>query len=640
MPTMHPSPEPLVPDKIPSQESPLSPEWTHAITTLMVHPVSSEQGKHIKKWIIYHSIHKYTMLALKCDTAQFRLDIQFQMYQETDGSLAYLNSHTARKLVSLMKYISLLIRKYRPNAQKHNLMYFISRNQLFELTAHDMKSALVNEKLENHGYQKYSSKRVEVIYPKPTSTPSKVPTDTQTSGNNPNGTPITVPTTIHTSFIKKGIKPDEPPQNMVTSHLKDPISTTTNLDKAYSLDTSCDLLLHLDSPSLSSEPQDNSSVDSVEIELLPESEGKLDHTYHSPTDGFSEHHEYELFLLQKELYAPNDNFNHNDIHTCEIQDDIFIHATNLSNTFALSQVMAQHNCDDHDHTNDPSAVPSAFQVSWDHTIKPKCAHNPMDFPVQWLKFIHPIPKPSMTKTPCQIAVHKAYSPIASMNYNCTINLHDGYPLFQVMNQEGYMTLSLHIPKHDLSRLAPPKGEMKSSFSWTSSTLCFGEPTFGKLNQVELLCSISSKTSWDPKLAKSNQETELCITKHIPLCDSAGHTGIPFLTPRSSSETNRVSNSHSSLVTTPSSRMILGNPKIEVTKVLTHTNGKNGEHFYGENWHNTTKNGENFDCHSRLVTKNLIQHAGRNGEHSCVPFNLSNTSCGFMFRNLSNWTQHL
>ena len=69
----------------------------------------------------------------------------------------------------------------------------------------------------------------------------------------------------------------------------------------------------------------------------------------------------------------------------------------------------------------------------------------------------------------------------------------------------------------------------------------------------------------------------------------------------------------------------------MTKVLTHTNGKNGEYFYGENWHNTTKNGENSDCNSILVTKKLMHHAGRNGEHSCVPFILSNTSCGFMLK---------
>ena len=240
-------------------------------------------------------------------------------------------------------------------------------------------------------------------------------------------------------------------------HLRDPTSTTTNLDEPYPLDTSCDHLLHLDSPSLSSEPQDNSIVDSVEIELLPESEGKLDHTYHSPTDVFSEHHEYELFLLQKELDAPNDNLNHYDIHTCENQDDIILHATNLSNTFALPQFMAQHNCEDQDPTDAPSEVPAASQASCDHTIKPKCAHNPMDFPVQWFKFIHPIPKPRMTKTPFQIAVHKAYSPIASLNYKWTVNLHDGYPLFQVMKQEGYITPSLHIPKHDLSSLLHQKG---------------------------------------------------------------------------------------------------------------------------------------------------------------------------------------
>ena len=117
----------------------------------MGHPISSEPGKHIKQWIIYHRIHKYTTIALKWNTTQFKLDINLQMCQETDGSLAYLKSHTVRKLVSLMKYMSLLIRQDRPNAHKHNLLYFISGNQLFKLTACDMKSVLVAEKLENHG---------------------------------------------------------------------------------------------------------------------------------------------------------------------------------------------------------------------------------------------------------------------------------------------------------------------------------------------------------------------------------------------------------------------------------------------------------------------------------------------------------
>ena len=210
-------------------------------------------------------------------------------------------------------------------------------------------------------------------------------------------------------------------------------------DEACTLDTSCDYLLHLDSPSLSPELQYNSSVDSVEIEFLPESEGHLDHTKNSPTDLFSTHHDYELFLLQNELDAPNNNLNHYNFHTCENQDDILIHTTNLSNIFALPQFMAQHTCDDQEPTDDPIALPTASQASCDHTLKPKCAHNPIDIPVQWFKFIHLIPKPRMTKTPFQIAVHKAYSPIASMNYKWTINLHDGHPLFQVMKQEGYTT---------------------------------------------------------------------------------------------------------------------------------------------------------------------------------------------------------
>ena len=124
-------------------------------------------------------------------------------------------------------------------------------------------------------------------------------------------------------------------------------------------------------------------------------------------------------------------------------------------------------------------------------------------------------------------------------------------------------------KHDLSSLAPPKGEVKSSSSWTSlfksptsSTLCFGETTLGKL------CSLSSSTLWVPTLAKLIQEIKLCITKHIPLCDSSVHTGTPFSVLSSSSESNRVSNSHSILVTHPPPPIFNNAPKIEVTKVLT------------------------------------------------------------------------
>ena len=94
------------------------------------------------------------MVAIKWDPTQFKLFIKLQMYQETDRSLAYLKGHTIRKLVSLIKYMSLLIRQDRPDAQKQNLLCFISGNILLKMAAHDMKSALVNDQLENHGYQK------------------------------------------------------------------------------------------------------------------------------------------------------------------------------------------------------------------------------------------------------------------------------------------------------------------------------------------------------------------------------------------------------------------------------------------------------------------------------------------------------
>ena len=48
--------------------------------------------------------------------------------------------------------MSLLITQDRPGAQKYNLLYFIADDQLFKLTAHDMKSALVKQVLENHPY--------------------------------------------------------------------------------------------------------------------------------------------------------------------------------------------------------------------------------------------------------------------------------------------------------------------------------------------------------------------------------------------------------------------------------------------------------------------------------------------------------
>ena len=363
-----------------------------------------------------------------------------------------------------------------------------------------------------------------------------------------------------TSF-KKDTKLVDPPLDVDKPHLNVSTSTTTNLNETCSLDTSCYQLLHLDPPSHSSNPQDISSVENVEIEFLPKFEVQLDYANLSPTDVFLGHHDYDLFLLNQEIDTPSDNLNFQNTHACENDDVILIHTTNLSHTFVLTQFMAQHNyeglkptdnpstvptaiqasndhpfnpwcahnpvatqCDlskypnldynfaqpqlmaqpnfeDLDPTDTPSAVRTTLQASSDHTFNPKCVHNlratqcnqsqyltslnkicahnpsasqnnqislcnslasayPPDpgehiskrfatevsrqgFSVKWFKFIHPSPKPRMTETTVHQPVHVAYSPIASMKYQWTVNLHDGYPHLQVLLPEECIPPSLH-----------------------------------------------------------------------------------------------------------------------------------------------------------------------------------------------------
>ena len=39
--------------------------------------------------------------------------------------------------------------------------------------------------------------------------------------------------------------------------------------------------------------------------------------------------------------------------------------------------MDQHNCEDQEPTDTPSTIPSAFQAPMDDTYNPECTHNPM-----------------------------------------------------------------------------------------------------------------------------------------------------------------------------------------------------------------------------------------------------------------------
>ena len=151
MSTMHTSSVPLAPDRIPSQESPLSPEWIHTITILLGHPLTSEIGQHIQKWIIYQANLSYTKFALRWDPIQFEDNIHLQKLEETNGPISHLKSNTVKQLGSLKIYMILLISQDRPAGQNYNPFHSIRGEQLFKLKAIDMETALINEMLGNSG---------------------------------------------------------------------------------------------------------------------------------------------------------------------------------------------------------------------------------------------------------------------------------------------------------------------------------------------------------------------------------------------------------------------------------------------------------------------------------------------------------
>ena len=244
---------------------------------------------------------------------------------------------------------------------------------------------------------------------------------------------------------------------------------------------------------------------------------------------------------------------------------------------ALPQFLTHHNCDDLDPTETPSAVPTALQAPSDDTSNPKRTHSLME--TQSNHSQYPIlMKKICTHDPSTNQVSKSYNP-----HPVTFP-YPPDPGEHVWETSSAPTTLVERDKLDLSSLIPPKGEIKSSFSWTcpfksptSSTLCFGEPTLGKINQ----------------------ETDVYMTNHMP---------------KPSSGANRVSVSHSSLVT------------------------KNGEHFYGENFiHDSPKSWKhikevdwgdklklNYTTHGYMLIK--IDWGGK--------FNYS--SCGYP---MANWQGH-
>ena len=139
---------------------------------------------------------------------------------------------------------------------------------------------------------------------------------------------------------------------------------------------------------------------------------------------------------------------------------------------ALPQFLTHHNCDDLDPTDTPSEVPTALQAPSDDTSNPKRTHSLME--TQCNHSQYPIlMKKICTHDPSTNQVSKSYKP------HPVPFPYPPDPGEHVLETSSAPTTLVERDKLDLSSLIPPKGEMKSSFSWTcpfksptSSTLCF------------------------------------------------------------------------------------------------------------------------------------------------------------------------
>ena len=115
--------------------------------------MTSEIGQRIQKCVFYQGILDYTNLVITWDPIEFGENRNLQKYEDSNISITYLQSNTVKQLISLINYMIQLISQKRPSDQKYNTYYFILDEQWFNLTAHDMRSTLVNTVLENHWSQ-------------------------------------------------------------------------------------------------------------------------------------------------------------------------------------------------------------------------------------------------------------------------------------------------------------------------------------------------------------------------------------------------------------------------------------------------------------------------------------------------------
>ena len=153
----------------------------------MSHPITSDIGQRIQKLVFYQGILDYTDLVIIWVPNQFGQNGNLQKYEDSNGNITHLQSNTVKQLVGLINYMIQLISQKSPTDRKDNTFSFILYDQWFNLTAHDMRSTLVNAVLENHRSQTTPGTPMSLV-------------------TSPSSSTMRSPIHIELSSFKKGIK--------------------------------------------------------------------------------------------------------------------------------------------------------------------------------------------------------------------------------------------------------------------------------------------------------------------------------------------------------------------------------------------------------------------------------------------------
>ena len=190
----------------------------------MSYSLKSEIGQKLQKWVLYHEIDDPTNFWLSWDPTDFEDIRLLQKYTESNGSVVYLPSSTVKNLISLCDYMNILIKQNRPADQKYNKFYYVIDEQWLKLTAHDMRSGLVDMKLDKQStYTTHAS-----ISPMPHLSSHSLPAPMRSLMN------------LELASFKKSIKRE----TSAYSVLKDECFTAKSHDVSEILDPTLPLVLH------------------------------------------------------------------------------------------------------------------------------------------------------------------------------------------------------------------------------------------------------------------------------------------------------------------------------------------------------------------------------------------------------------